>query len=278
MSGGTPTGSYVTVARVEAYIARPQTPNGAAIIISTDVFGHKFKNTQIIADKFAEAGYLTVVPDQFAGKPLPASLMERFLFLTLPRQSPTFLQAHFLDPVGRVFLGVGTMFKVLPWFVANKPPSKMPMFEQLISELRSGALGPVDKIGIQGYCYGGATCLALGSREDSLIDAFAVAHTQISVPKDFESIKKPALFVAADHDWAFPKKEFQAAEDIVKKNGMQDRVRLSFYPGTFHGFATRGSDDDPVVSEAKTKAFAESLLLFNSVLAQKPDVTPLVAA
>lgn len=29
---------------------------------------YKFKNTQVIADKFAEAGFLTIVPDQFAGE------------------------------------------------------------------------------------------------------------------------------------------------------------------------------------------------------------------
>ncbi|MEW5310000.1 MAG: hypothetical protein WDW38_001836 [Sanguina aurantia] len=266
MSGGVPSGSYIKIAKVDAYIAKPKSPNGSAIVICTDVFGYKFKNTQVIADKFAEAGFLTIVPDQFAGKPLPEALMDRFLYLTTPRLSATPLQAYLLDPLGLVIFGIRTLFMVLPWFVANKPASKMPMFEQLIGELRGG------------YCYGGATCIALGSGEDGMIDAFAVAHTQISVQKDFESIKKPALFVAADHDWAFPKKEFEAAEDIVKKKGIQDRVRLSFYPGTFHGFATRGSDDDPVVSEAKTKAFAESLLLFNSVLAQKPDVTPLVAA
>lgn len=40
--------------------------------------------------------------------------------------------------------------QVLPWFVANKPASKMPMFEQLIGELRGGALGPISKVGIQG--------------------------------------------------------------------------------------------------------------------------------
>lgn len=55
---------------VTTYFARPNIPNGNAILIFSDVFGPIYQNIQLMADDFAAQGYLTVVPDLFHGDSL----------------------------------------------------------------------------------------------------------------------------------------------------------------------------------------------------------------
>jgi dienelactone hydrolase len=53
----------LTARTVHTYIATPSTPTTNAILLMTDALGMFFPNTQLIADQFAENGYLTVIPD-----------------------------------------------------------------------------------------------------------------------------------------------------------------------------------------------------------------------
>jgi dienelactone hydrolase len=62
---GTPTGSEAQFGRRPAYIARPAVPTTRAVIIATDIFGYALPNVRLIADSFAKAGFLTVIPDTF---------------------------------------------------------------------------------------------------------------------------------------------------------------------------------------------------------------------
>jgi dienelactone hydrolase len=66
---GRPIGSYETIGGYDSYVVHPDSQQAEkAILLLTDVLGHKFINAQLLADSFAANGYLTVVPDLFHGQ------------------------------------------------------------------------------------------------------------------------------------------------------------------------------------------------------------------
>ncbi|KAJ5605899.1 Hydrolase tropI [Penicillium lagena] len=70
-----PPGACCTVGvkhEVESYIARPADGSTKrAILLLTDVIGHRFINAQLIADQLAANGLFVVMPDLFHGDPVP---------------------------------------------------------------------------------------------------------------------------------------------------------------------------------------------------------------
>jgi dienelactone hydrolase len=89
----------------------------------TDVLGHGFINTQLIADEFASKGYVVVVPDLFHGDPVS------------PNPAPG--------------------FSVMKWISSppgHLPPRVDPVVEASIDYIRND-LG-CEKIGAVGYCFG----------------------------------------------------------------------------------------------------------------------------
>jgi dienelactone hydrolase len=75
---GTPKGEDGTIAGVPCYITKPAAANGCAVILATDVFGYKLINARLIADVYADAGYICVVPDYFEGEPVNMQLLEAY--------------------------------------------------------------------------------------------------------------------------------------------------------------------------------------------------------
>lgn len=75
---GTPRGKDSTIAGVPCYFTQPPAAaaNGCAVILATDVFGYQLINARLIADAYADAGYICVVPDYFQGEPMNTKLME----------------------------------------------------------------------------------------------------------------------------------------------------------------------------------------------------------
>lgn len=84
---GTPRGRDTTIAGVCCYFTEPSAAaaNGCAVILATDVFGYKLLNARLIADAYADAGYICVVPDYFQGEPMDMQLLEALE--SLPTQS-----------------------------------------------------------------------------------------------------------------------------------------------------------------------------------------------
>jgi hypothetical protein len=77
---GTPKGEDNTIAGVPCYITKPAAAaaNGCAVILATDIFGYRLINARLIADVYADAGYICVVPDYFEGEPMNMQLLEAF--------------------------------------------------------------------------------------------------------------------------------------------------------------------------------------------------------
>lgn len=109
---------------VEAYISHPADHSTKrAILLLTDVIGHRFINAQLIADQLAANGYFVVMPDLFHGDPVPLN-----------------------RPDG---------FDLMAWL--NGPPGHLlnrvePVVQAVVKEMRS-SLG-CERIGAIGYCFG----------------------------------------------------------------------------------------------------------------------------
>lgn len=64
---GTPKGRREEIFGLDTYAAGSTSPKEKVIIILTDVYGNKFNNVLLTADKFASAGYMVFVPDILFG-------------------------------------------------------------------------------------------------------------------------------------------------------------------------------------------------------------------
>lgn len=112
---------------VNTYITYPKdnkTPE-KAIVFLTDIFGI-FPNSQLLADEFAKSGYLTVIPDLFAGDQISVADMES----------------------GKADLP--------SWLPKHQPANVDPIVEASIKYVRE-TLG-VKSVGAVGYCFGAKVC------------------------------------------------------------------------------------------------------------------------
>lgn len=110
--------------KVNTYISTPKSnPKPTkAILFLTDIFGI-FPNAQLLADEFANCGYLTVIPDLFQGDQISVADMES----------------------GKADLGA--------WLPKHQTDLVDPVVEKTVKYMRE-SLG-VQRIGAVGYCFGG---------------------------------------------------------------------------------------------------------------------------
>ena len=147
---------------VETYIARPKEPHpSVAILLITDVIGHRFNNAQLIADQFAVNGYLTFMPDMFFGDPIPLN-----------------------RPPG---------FDIQEWLKGHMVQRTEPVVQKFVKHLREteGVL----KVGGVGYCFGAKYVIrGLATGE---VDVGFVAHPSFVEADELKKIKGPLSIAAA---------------------------------------------------------------------------------
>ena len=151
---------------METYIARPKDPHpSVAILLITDVIGHRFNNAQLIADQFAANGYLTYMPDAFFGDPIPLN-----------------------RPPG---------FEMQEWLKRHTVERTEPVVQKFVKHLREkeGA----KKLGAVGYCFGAKYVIrGLATGE---VDVGFVAHPSFVEAEELKKIRGPLSIAAAG---AFP--------------------------------------------------------------------------
>jgi hypothetical protein len=78
----TPSGSITTIHGLPVYVAKPAgTPKGVIVYIP-DIFGWKFVNNRLLADKYAaNGGFLVYLPDFMAGS-FPSSFIHKYISYT----------------------------------------------------------------------------------------------------------------------------------------------------------------------------------------------------
>lgn len=247
---GEPRGSVGSVGSLPAYITHPPSGDGAPpstermIVILTDVFGHLFRPTHLVADQLAaESGMSVVVPDILKGDAIPPTAF-----------------------------GPGSTFSIDEWFSRHPPEEAQALAEGAVGALRGPAFN-AKKVAAIGYCFGGRFSILLaggGGGKAASVEAFAAAHpSRVQVPADIEAIAAPGIFLFAETDSSVPPEKAAAIADIVAKKGGAGgpRFEIHHFPGTNHGFAIRGDASVAVVRQAKSDAISLAAAFFKSALA-----------
>ncbi|KXG54729.1 Dienelactone hydrolase [Penicillium griseofulvum] len=224
-------GHLQQIGDVEVYIPSPERSSNRAILLLTDVIGHRFINAQLIADQLAANGYLVVMPDLFHGDPV----------LLLNRPANFDLMAWLKGPPGHL------------------PNRVDPVVQAILEEMKSN-MG-CDRVGGIGYCFGGKYAVRL--LHPGLCDVAYVAHPSFIDAEELQAIQGPLSIAAAETD-IFPASKRHESEDILAKTGQPYQINL--FSGVEHGFAVRADITKPTIRFAKESALLQAVAWFDQYL------------
>ena len=156
-------GKFETVAGLEAYVTGSRSASAAVVIVS-DVFGHKTPLLHKMADKVAAAGFLTVVPDFLEGDPFVGSDFSTF---------PAWRAKH------------------LPTEV---PPKEVKRVVQAVKETTG-----IQSVGVAGCCWGGKVVVIVGKDKEA-VKAVVQLHPGGVEQSDYEEVAVPIMVLAAPTD------------------------------------------------------------------------------
>lgn len=157
---GTPQGKLIDIGKISTYVSGDRSSTKVLLIL-TDILGHKFPNSQLVADAYAKQGFYVVVPDIFNGDP------------TKPGEG---IPDGWLDKHG----------------VSDTEPVVQAVVQHIRSELATKFFASI------GYCFGAKYTVRLLA-EDA-IDAGAAAHPSFVQIDEVAQIKKPLIILAAETD------------------------------------------------------------------------------
>ncbi|KAF9877996.1 dienelactone hydrolase family protein [Colletotrichum karsti] len=237
---GTPVGQMVNHNGLDIYQAKPkdqQAGNGmgspnkplVGVLLLTDVFGIQSKENKLLTDSFSRAGYVTIAPDLFNGKPRSEDPKSGFN---------------------------GTEF-----FGRHGPSVTDPIVSTAISYMRE-QLG-VSKIAAVGYCFGGRYAFrALGLPQGKAVNAAFAAHPTLLGDEEIKAINGPASLAVAEKDTGMLIKRRMEIEAAMASTGQPFTMNL--YGGVPHGFATHPNLDIPVEKAGKEDAFLQAVRFFET--------------
>ncbi|AJO95673.1 BBF_HP2_G0000260.mRNA.1.CDS.1 [Saccharomyces cerevisiae] len=224
---GTPKGRREEIFGLHTYAAGSTSPKEKVIVILTDVYGNKFNNVLLTADKFASAGYMVFVPDILFGDAISSDK---------PIDRDAWFQRHSPEVTKKIVDGFMKLLKL----------EYDPKF-----------------IGVVGYCFGAKFAVQHISGDGGLANAAAIAHPSFVSIEEIEAIdsKKPILISAAEEDHIFPANLRHLTEEKLKDN--HATYQLDLFSGVAHGFAARGDISIPAVKYAKEKVLLDQIYWFN---------------
>ena len=221
-------------AQFPAYLAAPEGPAKAAIIVIPEIFGVN-PGIRQKCDRLAAEGYLAVAPDIF------------WRFAPGVELNPD-IEAELQEAFGHFQTFADT----------NGSDSAIKDIEAVIHAIRGGlsAQAPVQKVGCVGYCLGGRLAYMAAARTD--ISA-SVGYYGVMIDQmlgESHAIANPLMLhiPTADH---FVGPDAQAA--IHAALDSHPKVTLHDYEGLDHGFATemgeRRDDTGAELADSRTSAF-----------------------
>ncbi|KAK7755420.1 hypothetical protein SLS62_002647 [Diatrype stigma] len=224
---GDPVGKEEEFNGVNLYITGEK-KSDTAVVYLTDVFGIQLLENKLLADSFGRAGFLTVAPDLFDGKPAPADLND-----------PSFNQTEFLAEHG--------------------PEVTDPKIATAIDYLRNTA--GAAKIAVTGYCFGGRYSFRFLAEAKGADVGFA-AHPSLLEDAEIAAITRPISVAAADGDALMPPARRAEIEAALQAAGLE--YSLTLYGGTQHGFGVRANVSDPKQKFGKEQAFFQAVTFFEN--------------
>lgn len=226
-------GEIRDIGKISTYLSYPpdkSTEN--AILILSDVIGHRFINVQLLADEFASHGYLVVLPDLFEGDTVPLNRPEGF--------------------------------QIMEWLKNHLPQHVEPIIDAVILEMRE-KLG-VKRIGGIGYCFGGRYVCRYLKPGTGKLDVGYTAHPTMVGPDELAGVQGPLSIAAAVKDFVFTTEKRHESEEILAKLDIPYQINL--FSDVEHGFSVRCDISQPRQKIAKEAAFTQAVQWFDSYLKQ----------
>ncbi|KAF8484246.1 dienelactone hydrolase endo-1,3,1,4-beta-D-glucanase [Gautieria morchelliformis] len=234
-------------------------PGGSttAVVLLTDIFGLKLINPKLMADQYSERlGCDVWVPDYFnVGKPPFDESKMGPLLPDVPNTATSFFQK-----LKFIFAIMGCM----PSLISNRPSvvdHRTTAFVKRIKEQKK-----YEKIGVIGFCFGGAIVVRLASTD--LFNSAIVAHPAGTSPAEIEAMKIPTSWICAEEDRSFGPEYRAQTEDIWKRKHENSKLDYEFkdYKGTVHGFAARPNLGNPVIKKAWEDSFEQTIAWYKKTL------------
>ena len=197
-----------TAAAFGAYLAQPDRPNGAGVVVLQEIFGVN-ANMRSVADELAAAGFTAIVPDLFW------------------RQQPG------------VELNPATDRERATELMKGLDQDLAVQDALLAADYVRTLAGANGKVGAVGYCLGGKLAYLLSMKAG--IDA-AASYYGVAIQGALDQIgavRSPLLLHIAEEDTLCPPEAQAAIEQAAGQHS--DRVTVMRYPGVGHAFARRGS-------------------------------------
>src|SRR5438132_3504667 len=192
------------------YLATPRSGRGPGVIVIQEWWG-LVPHIRNVCDRFAADGFVALAPDLFHGK--SANLGE-------PDEAGKLLMELQLDGAARDMLGAAT------WLAQ--------------SEHSAG-----DRVGITGFCMGGALALYAGALSDvfaAVVPFYPYFGVTAAAKPDYARIKGAVLGHFAELDGAYTRDQVDAVEALLRDAGVL--VEFFWYAGADHAFF---NDDRPDV-------------------------------
>jgi len=192
----------------DAYLARPERPNGAGVVVLQEIFGVN-ANMRSVADALAAAGFTAIVPDLF-WRQQPGVELDS----AADRERATELMKG---------LNLGLAVQDALW-AAN------------YVRTLDGANG---KVGAVGYCLGGKLAYLLSMKAG--VDA-AASYYGVGIQGALDqmgAVRCPLMLHIAEEDQLCPPEAQAAIERAAEPHS--NRVEVLRYPGVGHAFARLGS-------------------------------------
>lgn len=228
-----------------------------AIVLLTDIFGLPLPNPRIMADQLAEqVGVDVWVPDYFNGKP-PADVNS--------------LEPLMPDRAGVKMGWFGILkffFKIIPYIprlIASRPSVVDARVHEFIKKIKSEK--GYERVGVVGYCFGGAMTGRLGSTD--LVDTIVMAHPSRLCQTQIRAIRVPSSWALAEDDCHFKDKDIQTTRAILERQEEKvDHVdhEVTVYKGTAQGFAMRPNLKVPEVKAGYEGALDQTVAWFKKTL------------
>lgn len=279
---------------VDVYISKPADyPHSPSklLLLLTGGTGVKSTNNQLQADKFAQEGFLVVMPDQYGPDDqsvnLQLTLPRRFDGEPAPNTAPQDAASNDVPLIEKIKLGlIDTVksFTIDMWLARHTPEKVLPILYKVLDAAKeefADAIANGGGIYAAGYCFGAKYALLLAGedpgkglwaageqgtpgqeeegkvRKGPFIKAGAVAHGTQVTPDDIGGVKVPMSIICVEDDPLFPDEIRKSGEDMLSKSGVEHEVKV--YPGVPHGFAVLGDYADAKIKDAQQQAFAEML-------------------
>jgi len=238
---GKPKGKEVKHEGITIYISEPEKHNprakarkDTAVLYLSDVFGLDHVENKLLADSFANAGYVTVVPDLFDGKPAPYDIN-----------------------------GFVPGFDIPEFLARHEPFATDPIIAKTASYIRTKLKIP--RIAATGYCFGGRYAFRVLSTPTfngtKIADVAYAAHPSLLGDDEILAIEGPVSVAAAEYDELLLPERRHEIEALLLQTGQSYQTVV--YSGTVHGFAVRANVSVEEEKYGKEEAFLQAVRWFD---------------